>query len=158
MRAVAALFAVSFGACVVNAPPPDQPAPGPAGEQAEGPPPDDGEPYAAPATGEGEIVCAGSEDIEIIGKTIESPTNGLVIAGSCDVVIENSVINAAEWAIVISGSGDVKITDSVIQGGAGSVNVSGSGDIEARGTRFIGRMAQSGSADFSDLGGNSFDR
>lgn len=148
MRALAVLVVLS--GCVIGAPPPDQPTPQPApGFEASDDEVDDGD---------GQLVCAGSQDMEIIGKTIESPTNGLVISGSCDVVIEGSTINAAEWAIVISGSGDVRITNSVIQGGIGSVSVSGSGDIEASGTTFIGRMAQSGSADFSDLGGNTFDR
>lgn len=147
MKAASVAFALVLGACVVNTPPPESPGPGP----------DPDEPYAAPATEEGEIVCAGSDDLEIIGRTIESPTNGLVISGSCDVVIEDSVINAAQWGVVVSGSGDVRITNSVVQGGAGSVNVSGSGDIEASKTQFIGRIARSGSADFRDLGGNQFD-
>jgi len=73
------------------------------------------------------------------------------------VTIKDSQLASDLVAIDVSGSAEVTITGSVVAGKVAAINLSGSASVTARDTRFVGRKSVTGSADWTDQGGNKFE-
>jgi hypothetical protein len=110
--------------------------------------------YQPAGVDEAVFSCGGGDELELMGRTIDSDGVVVYAFGSCDVVIENCEITSRSVAIRVEGNADVEIVNSRIEGAIAAIQHGGNADIEASGTDFIGEIV--GNGDFEDNGGNTF--
>ena len=104
------------------------------------------------------VSCSGSKEITVDGASINAGSSPAVVAsGSCQVTITGSQLTSDLVAVDVSGSADVTIRGSVVIGKVAAISLSGSASVTAKDTRFVGRKSVTGSADWTDQGGNKFE-
>jgi len=113
---------------------------------------------SAPEMGSAEVVCDGNDTVKLTNRTIEAEGVAIAASGNCTVkVVGSKIATAGKVAIVASGNATIRISGSRVSAARTAVQLSGNADVEAKGSKFVGAIAEaSPNCEFHDNGDNKF--